>query len=113
MDNCKYIIEGNTFSSYSDLLDYISTLTNLDLDNIPDIVYSKSSRQTSQVEKLLKLKTDYIPKKNSVSFIDSEPQAEGTLSILDFIDSPACVINGRSLVTPLSREDYIEKQIEI
>ena len=112
MDNCKYIIEGNTFSSYSDLLDYISNLTNLDLDNIPDIVYSKSSRQTSQVEKLLKLKIDYIPKKNSVSFIDSEPQAEGALSILDFIDSPACVINGRSLVTPLSREDYIEKQIE-
>lgn len=112
MDNCKYIIEGNTFSSYSDLLDYISNLTNLDLDNIPDIVYSKSSRQTSQVEKLLKLKTDYIPKKNSVSFIDSEPQAEGALSILDFIDSPACVINGRPLVTPLSREDYIEKQIE-
>ena len=54
MDNCKYIIEGNTFSSYADLLDYISTLTNLDLDNIPDIVYSKSSKQTSQVEKLLK-----------------------------------------------------------
>lgn len=112
MDNCKYIIEGNTFSSYSDLLDYISTLTNLDLDNIPDIVYSKSSRQTSQVEKLLKLKTDYIPKKNSISFIDSEPQAEGALSILDFIDSLACIINGRPLVTPLSREDYIEKQIE-
>lgn len=112
MKKCKYIINGNSFSSYSELLDYISTLGNLNLDSISDIVYSKSNKQSTQVEKLNNLKATYIPKKNSVSFTDSEPQAEGALSITDFLDSPACVINGRPLVTPLSREDYKKKQIE-
>lgn len=112
MDNCVYTLKGNKFQSYSELLDYISTLGDISLKDVSDIVYSKSNRQSVQVEKILELKASYTPKKSQESFTDGEPSAEGALSILDFLDSPACSVNGRSLVTPLSREDYIKTQIE-
>lgn len=33
------------------------------------------------------------------------------MSILDYLDSPTCAINGRRLVTPITREEYINAAI--
>lgn len=110
MVNCTYILKGTKYNSYAELLNFLDTKT-LDLDNVSDIVYSKVPKQKQQVEKILKLKTEYKPKKQvgqDVSDnINGEPSVVGRMSILDYIDSPTCAIQGRRLVIPITREEYI------
>lgn len=115
MVNCTYTLKGTKYNSYSDLLNFLMD-KNIDLENVSDIVYSKVPKQTQQVEKLLKLKKEYKTKtrvSQEVSDnLNGEPAVEGRMSILDYLDSPECSINGRRLVTPLTREDFINASIE-
>lgn len=114
MANCTYTLKGTKFNSYTELLDFLDN-KNLDLSNISDIVFSKVSKQEQQVNKIIDIKHEYKPvnsKEQTVSDnINGEPEVEGKLSILDYLDSPECTINGRHLVTPMSKEDYIEAQV--
>lgn len=117
MVNCKYTLKGKTYNSYTELLNYLDS-ANLELENISDIVYSRVSSQQSQLDKLKELKATYIPtidtEANVSSLVSGEPSAKGAMSIIDFIDSESCVLpSGRHLVTPLSREDYIKRQIDL
>lgn len=119
MANCTYTIKGRKFSSYTDLLGYIDELAQtgaLELNGVDDIVYSKASKQSVQVQKLKELKASYTPKLSTEvttsSLTDGEPGVKGAMSIIDFLDSPACSLGERPLLTPLSREDYIKSQVE-
>lgn len=119
MANCTYTIKGRKFSSYTDLLGYIDELAQtgaLELNGVDDIVYSKASKQSVQVQKLKELKANYTPKLSTEittsSLTDGEPGVKGAVSIIDFLDSPACSLGERPLLTPLSREDYIKSQVE-
>lgn len=119
MANCTYTIKGRKFSSYTDLLGYIDELAQtgaLELNGVDDIVYSKASKQSVQVQKLKELKANYTPKLSTEvttsSLTDGEPGVKGAMSIVDFLDSPACSLGERPLLTPLSREDYIKSQVE-
>ena len=119
MANCTYTLKGRKFASYADLLGYIGELAQkgaLELDGIDDIVYSKASKQQVQVQKLQDLKANYVPRLNTEvttsSLTDGEPSIKGATSIIDFLDSPACALGERPLLTPISREDYIVNQIE-
>lgn len=117
MVNCKYTLKGKTYNSYTELLNYLDS-ANLELKDISDIVYSRISSQQSQIDKIKELKANYVPRidteTNITSLISGEPSAKGAMSIIDFIDSPSCVLpSGRPLITPLSREDYIKRQIEL
>lgn len=115
MDNCTYVLKGNKFNSYSDLLNFLST-KNLNLDNVSDIVFSKVAKQEQQIENILKIKNEYKPKRkvsqDVSSNINGEPSIENRMSILDYLDSASCAINGRRLVTPLTKEEYINFSIE-
>lgn len=119
MANCTYTIKGRKFSSYTDLLGYIDELAQtgaLELNGLDDIVYSKASKQSVQVQKLKDLKANYTPRLNTEvttsSLTDGEPSIKGATSIIDFLDSPACSLGERPLLTPLSREDYVKSQVE-
>lgn len=46
------------------------------------------------------------------SLTDGEPGLKGATSIIDFLDSPACSLGERPLLTPLSRADYVKSQVE-
>lgn len=117
MANCTYTIKGRKFSSYTDLLGYIDELAQtgaLELNGVDDIVYSKSPRMEAQVQKLRDLKASYTTKAdtefNVSQMINGEPESNN--SIINFLDSPKCAIEGRPLVTPLNRENYIKSQVE-
>lgn len=114
MVNCIYTLKGTKYQSYSALLDFLEK-QNINLENISDIVYSKVSKQEQQVDRILKLKRDYKPNtsvKEGVSDnVNGEPSVEGRASILDYIDSPSCAINGRRLVTPITTEEYVDASI--
>lgn len=114
MINCIYTLKGTTFNSYSELLDFLDT-KNLDLSKISDIVFSKVPKQEQQIQKVLNIKHEYKPKNTSEQTvsdgINGEPEVEGRMSILDYLDSPECAINGRPLVTPMSKEDYVEAAV--
>lgn len=117
MVNCKYTLKGKTYNSYTELLNYLDR-ANLELKDISDIVYSKISSQQVQSDKIRELKANYTPRidseANITSLVSGEPSVKGAMSIIDFIDSPSCVLpSGRALITPLSREDYIKRQIDI
>lgn len=119
MANCTYTIKGRKFSSYTDLLGYIDELAQtgaLELNGVDDIVYSKASKQSVQVQKLKELKANYTPKLSTEvttsSLTDGEPEVKGAMSIIDFLDSPACSLGERPLLTPLSRADYVKRQVE-
>lgn len=115
MDNCTYTLKGNKFNSYSELLEFLEG-KNINLEDISDVVYSKVPKQEEQVNKIKQLwqKQEYKPKKtvnDSVSDnINGEPSVEGKMGILDYIDSPSFSINGRRLITPLTKEEYINAQ---
>ena len=114
MVNCTYTLKGTRYASYSELLNFLADKS-LDLENISDIVYSKISKQEQQVDRILKLKKDYKPKVQVSSTVsdnlNGEPSVEGRMAILDYMDSPTCAINGRRLVTPITREEYINASI--
>lgn len=119
MANCTYTIKGRKFASYTELLGYIDELAQtgaLELNGVDDIVYSKASKQSVQVQKLKALKANYTPRLNvevtTSSLTDGEPGLKGATSIIDFLDSPACSLGERPLLTPLSREDYVKSQVE-
>ena len=117
MVNCKYTLKRKTYNSYTELLNYLDR-ANLELKDISDIVYSKISSQQVQSDKIRELKANYTPRiaseANITSLVSGEPSVKGAMSIIDFIDSPSCVLpSGRALITPLSREDYIKRQIDI
>lgn len=79
------------------------------------MVYSKRAKQKVQVETLKKLKSTYTPKLNDdftvSSLMNGEPDS-GVKSILNFIDTAACSILGRQLVTPLVLEDYKKYEVK-
>ena len=110
MDNCTYTIKGNKFNSYSELFEFLNT-KNIDLGNVSDVVYSKVSKQEDQINKLKQLKQEYKPKETvsgSVSEnLDGEPSVDGRIHVLNFLDMPGCAIQGRRLITPLSKEEYV------
>ncbi len=111
MVNCKYTLKGKTYNSYTELLNYLDS-ANLELKDISDIVYSKVPKMDLQVQKLKDLKASYTPQAskefNISSAINGEPDENN--SILNFLDSPQCTIEGRPLVTPLDRENYVKNQ---
>lgn len=116
MANCTYTLKGQKFNSYADLLQYLDSV-NIDLESISDIVFSKASARQAQIDIIKKLKANYSPKLNTEvnvsSLVNGEPSSD-ILSVIDFIDSPSCVLpNGHPLITQLNREDYIKRQIEI
>ena len=110
MVNCTYTLKGTKYNSYTDLLNFLEGKV-LDLTDISDVIYSKVPRQQQQVERILKLRAEYKPKtqigQNVSDNINGEPSVNGRMSILDYIDSPTCAIQGRRLVTPITREEYI------
>ena len=114
MVNCTYTLKGTQYASYSDLLNFLADKA-LDLENISDIVYSKVLKQEQQVDRILKSQRDYKPKTQVSSEVsdnlNGEPSIEGRMAILDYIDSPTCAINGRRLVTPITRDEYINASI--
>lgn len=117
MANCTYTLKGRKFNSYTDLLGYIDELAQtgaLELDKLDDIVYSKAPKMDLQVQKLRDLKASYIPQLdkefNVSSVINGEPDSNN--SIINFLDSPQCAIEGRPLITPLNRENYIKNSIQ-
>lgn len=110
MVNCTYTLKGVKYNSYSELLNFLEN-KNINLEDISDIVFSKVQKQQQQVDKILKLKVSYKPvskvSEDVSSNINGEPSVEGRMSITDYLDSPICAIQGRRLVTPLTREEYV------
>ncbi len=115
MEYCHYSFNGKDFTSYHELLNYLDEYfkTNVDeLQSVTDIVYSKANFQNQQKERIEKVKLNNI-KFAQASLINGEPSFEGNkLSILDFLDSPECNIEGRQLVTPLNIDQYIEESVK-
>ena len=109
MNYCHYTLKANgqQFASYSELLDYLDEVfsnkeESAKLKKISDIVFSKANRQTSQLDKLNEIKVEGL-KLSSASIIDGEPSFESSkLNILNFLDSPQCIINKKPLVTPFN-----------
>lgn len=115
MVNCTYSLNDLNFDSYAELLKYVDEIVEkglLKIDKLSDIVYSKYPAMDKQVNLIDGLKATYTPKIESefsiASVIDSEPYQAN--SILNFLDSPSCTIDGRPLVTPLNRENYIKEE---
>lgn len=107
MKNCTYTVNNTTnnitYDSYAALWNALTDITQwADFD---DILYSKTLRQEEQFNKLIALKQEYKPKANA-SNINGEPDFDN--SILSFLDSPDCAINGQRLIVPLSDADYIK-----
>lgn len=118
MNYCHYTLKANgqEFTSYSELLDYLDEVfsTNKErakLNKISDIVFSKANRQTSQLDKLNKIKIDGL-KLSSATLVDGEPSFESSkMNILNFLDSPQCNIDDKPLVTPFNTDEYIQESI--
>lgn len=117
MANCTYTLKGRKFNSYTELLNFVDDLASkgaLELDKLDDIVYSKYPAMDAQVADLKKLKASYNPKIetefNVSSLLNGEPEVNN--SIINFLDSKACAINGRQLVTPLDKAEYVTHQIK-
>lgn len=114
MVNCTYTLKGVKYNSYSELLNFLED-KNLNLEDVSDIVFSKVQKQQQQVDKITRLNVSYKPiskvSKDVSSNINGEPSVEGRMSITDYLDSPICAIQGRRLVTPITREEYINASI--
>ena len=116
MKYCKYTITstGDVFNSYSELLSFLEgKLTNGELEDITDIVFSKSTKYEAQKQKLDEIKVEGIEEAKDASIIDGEPAFKSRLSVLEFFDSEYANINGKPLVTPFNTEDYINQEIAI
>lgn len=118
MVECRYTFENQNFNSYAELLNFVDKLVEkgtIDLSKTSDIVYSKRGKQKAQLEVINKLKASYTPKLNDnfsvSSIINGEPDG-GAKSILNFLDTVACSVFGRQLVTPLVLEDYKKYEIQ-
>lgn len=115
---CIYTIKetGQEFLSYSDLLKYLHEYFEQDvnsdkLKNISDIVYSKTPKQDTVVEKLDKI-SESRKMKESSSATDSDPIIEGAVNILEFFDMPQCNIKDNPLVTPYNIDNYRTNSIQ-
>ena len=119
MNYCHYKIKssGKEFTSYSELLDYIDSALTTDpnlLDGISDIVFSKTTRQTGQVESIEKIKLNPSSQNQSVqSIVNGEPTGgSNRLSILEFLESDYCKIGESRLVLPFNQDNYIQENIK-
>lgn len=118
MNYCHYTLKANgqEFVSYSELLDYLDEVFSTKgekakLNKITDIVFSKANRQSTQLDKLNKIKIEGL-KLSSASIIDGEPSFESSkMNILNFLDSPQCNIDNKPLVTQFNTDEYIQESI--
>lgn len=115
---CIYNIKGvgQTFNSYSELLNYLYEYFGKDENNnklrdISDIVYSKTLKQDTVIDKLERISKTREMKSPS-SLIDGEPTIDGAINILQFLDMPQCNIQRNPLVTPYNVDDYRANSIE-
>lgn len=119
--NCTYIIEGvGTLNSYTDLLNYLDNVDISSYTDITDVVYSKYARRDDLHKQLKTLSKNYVTRKRKESesvglqvMMDGEPliRESGVLSIQEFLDCPACNINGKALLTQMNTEDFINSEI--
>lgn len=116
MKQCTYKITstGQTFDSYFDLLNYVKGLKE-EVINTNDLVYSKIAKKEEQTKKLDKIKIENIKESIGVEQVgmNGEPLIEGKNHVLSFITSGEANINGHNIVTPFSKEDYINNEKEI
>ena len=120
MKNCTYdIVNGETGISLLELLRYVDkqfaeVLDTKEKASINDIVYSKSPLKDSIITKIGEVKHDYIvTSARTVSTYDDELGGDGsTLSYQEFIEDPACLIDGVHLVRPFNKEEFRANEIE-
>jgi hypothetical protein len=81
---------------------------------ISDIVYSKDPLKESIVKRIGEVKHDYmITAARTVSTYDDELGGDGsTLSYQEFIEDPACLIDGEPLVRPFDRDQFRQSEID-
>lgn len=112
MKKCTYKIKDKVIGNYTDLLNALKDLPQL--KNFNDVVYSKQTRQQSQIDLLDSIKQEYNTKASEVSlaFLNGEPASDKGVNILQFIDSGEFIVNGHRPVTPYNEADYIKEKTE-
>ena len=121
MKNCTYDIVGTdqTGITLKQLLDYVDdqfakVIKTDEQMKISDIVYSKDPLKESIVKRIGEVKHDYmITAARTVSTYDDELGGDGsTLSYQEFIEDPACLIDGEPLVRPFDRDQFRQSEID-
>ena len=119
MKNCTYDILGTELNGLSlvELLKYVDKQFAEVLDDtesIDDIVYSKDPLKDSIITKIGQVKHDYIvTASRTVSTYDDELGGDGsTLSYQEFIEDPACLIDGLPLVRPFNKDEFRASEID-
>lgn len=121
MAKCKYKVNGvGEFDSFAKLLNEFVEKSISDYETLSDIVYSKYQKRDAIREQLVTLSKEYVPKRRKDSansaistIIDGEPAIgdSDVISTSEWIDHPACMIDGSPLITQMKKEDYIDAEI--
>ena len=90
---CEYIFNGNTYSSYQELIDGFS---DADLENALSILFSQTDKQTAVFDSLMELKRKHQYTWDEYNVIDGDPSLDAgeRMSIQKFIDSHYFFVEG-------------------
>ena len=121
MKECTYDVlsTGQKDISFIELLQYVDeqfakVLDTNTISKISDIVYSKDPYKDSIITRIGEVKYDYIMTTSRVaSTYDDELGGDGSiLSYQEFIEDPACLIDGVPLVRPYNKEEFRKREID-
>lgn len=105
---CKYIYNGKTYDSYQAL---VSALSDTDMSNIADILFSQQTKQDAVYDRISNLRSSVNLSTDNTQIIDGSPDVEAfpdTFTTQTFIDSQYFSIGNEAPMFRLSTEDYIE-----